>query len=49
MQQSNDISKIQEEIDLIREYLYSDCCKSCGEAALRLEKCIKELSEIIDI
>lgn len=42
------ILHIREQIDQLSEYLNSDICKSCGEVALKLEQCVKELQEILN-
>lgn len=41
------IVELQEKIHEIKEYLYSDMCRSCGEAAIKLEQHIKELANLI--
>jgi len=41
-----EIQEIKEQIHDLREYLYSDLCKSCGEAALELEKIIQKLDQL---
>lgn len=41
-----EIQEIKEQIHDLREYLYSDLCKSCGEAALELEKISQRLNEL---
>jgi hypothetical protein len=41
-----EIREIKEQIHDLKEYLYSDLCKSCGEAALELEKIIKKLDQL---
>jgi hypothetical protein len=42
------ISYIKEQIAELKEYLNTDICKSCGEVALKLEKYIAELQELMD-
>jgi hypothetical protein len=41
-----EISELKEKIHELREYLYSDLCKACGEAALSLEKISQRLTEL---
>jgi|688.fasta_scaffold315263_3 hypothetical protein len=36
-------------IDDLKEYLYSDTCRSCGEIALQLDQYIQELSTLLNI
>ena len=33
-----EIQEIKEQIHDLKEYLYSDLCKACGDAALALDK-----------
>lgn len=41
------ILDLKEKIHDLTEYLQSDICKGCGDAALQIEKYAKELSELI--
>lgn len=41
------ILELKTEIDLAKEYLYSDTCKQCGEAALKLENLYKKLDILL--
>ena len=43
---SEKILRLKLEIDDLKEYLYSDSCRGCGEAVLRLEKIIQELLDL---
>ena len=45
----NKIIVLKDKIHDITEYLQSDTCRSCGDAALQIEKYIKELSDLISI
>ena len=42
------IVALKDKIHDLTEYLQSDICRGCGEAALQIEKCVKELSELYD-
>ena len=44
---SYQITILKETIFDLREYLYSDICRQCGEVAIRLEKCILDLEELL--
>ena len=41
----NNIDKIQEEIDHLKEYISTDFCKRCEDMINRLKKCEELLSE----
>ena len=41
-----EIASLKEKIHDLKEYLYSDLCKSCGEAALELDKISQQLIEL---
>lgn len=41
------ILELQEKIHEIKEYLYSDICRNCGESAIKLEQYLKELANLI--
>jgi|688.fasta_scaffold649015_2 hypothetical protein len=43
------ILELNDKIQDITEYLQSDTCRSCGDAALQIEKHIKELSYLLSI
>jgi DNA mismatch repair ATPase MutS len=40
------INELKEKIHELKEYLYSDMCKSCGDAAIELDKISQRLSEL---
>jgi DNA mismatch repair ATPase MutS len=44
--QIQEIKNLQEQIHDLKEYLYSDLCKSCGDAAIELDKISQILSEL---
>jgi hypothetical protein len=41
-----EIEEIKEQIHDLKEYLYSDICKACGEAALTLERISQRLDQL---
>jgi hypothetical protein len=41
-----EILELKEKIEELREYLYSDLCKACGDAALAIEKIHQRLIEL---
>jgi len=41
-----EIHQLKNQIHDLKEYLYSDLCKACGEAALSLEKISQRLTEL---
>jgi hypothetical protein len=41
----NNIDKIQEEIDYLKEYISTDFCKRCEDMVNRLKKCEELLIE----
>lgn len=43
---SKEIEDLKEQIHELKEYLYSDLCKACGEAALSLDKITQRLTEL---
>lgn len=43
----NKIVIIKDKIHDLTEYLQSDICRECGDAALEIEKYVKELSELV--
>ena len=43
------IAYIKEKIHDLTEYLQSDICRSCGDAALQIEKYVKELSDLVSV
>lgn len=43
---NQEIELLKEQVSDLREYLYSDLCKACGEAALSLEKINQRLIEL---
>jgi hypothetical protein len=45
---SLEIISIKTEIDNLKEYLASDLCKSCGDAAIKLEEYIDKLIIILN-
>lgn len=47
MNSNNKILALKEEIDSLKEYLYSDVCKQCGEAVIKLENIYKELDTLM--
>jgi hypothetical protein len=46
MSNQNEINELKNQIHDLKEYLYSDLCKACGEAALSLEKISERLNEL---
>lgn len=45
---SEKILDLKEKIHDLREYLHSDICVSCGEAAIRLDNYITELQKLME-
>lgn len=43
---NNEITNLQLKIDSIKEYLYSDICKTCEEMSNRLKECEALLKQI---
>jgi hypothetical protein len=43
------ILELNDKIQDITEYLQSDTCRSCGDAALQIEKYVKELSDLLSV
>jgi ubiquinone/menaquinone biosynthesis C-methylase UbiE len=43
------IISIKEKIQDLTEYLQSDICRGCGDAALKIDKYIGELAELIGV
>lgn len=41
-----EIEELKEKIHELKEYLYSDLCKACGDAALALEKINERLNQL---
>jgi len=41
-----EIQQLKDQIHDLKEYLYSDLCKACGDAALSLEKISQKLNEL---
>lgn len=41
-----EIQHLKDQIHDLREYLYSDLCKACGDAALALDKINQKLIEL---
>lgn len=41
-----EIEHLKEQIHELKEYLYSDLCKACGDAALALEKINERLNQL---
>jgi hypothetical protein len=41
-----EISELKEKLHELKEYLYSDLCKACGDAALALDKISERLNEL---
>jgi hypothetical protein len=41
-----EIEELKEQIHDLKEYLYSDLCKACGDAALALDKINQRLMEL---
>jgi hypothetical protein len=41
-----EIQALKEKIHELQEYLYSDLCKACGEAALSLDKINQRLIQL---
>ena len=41
-----EILELKEKLHELKEYLYSDLCRACGEAALSLEKISQRLNEL---
>ena len=41
-----EIQQIKDQIHDLKEYLYSDLCKACGDAVLSLEKISQRLNEL---
>jgi hypothetical protein len=42
----SEIQKLKDQISDLQEYLYSDLCKACGDAALSLDKINQRLIEL---
>ena len=41
-----EIQQLKDQIHDLKEYLYSDLCKACGDAALSLEKINERLIQL---
>jgi hypothetical protein len=41
-----EIEKLKEKVFELKEYLYSDLCRACGEAALAIDKIHQKLIEL---
>lgn len=41
------IIDLKQKIDDLTEYLQSDICRGCGDAAVQIEQYVKELSQLI--
>jgi hypothetical protein len=41
-----EIQELKDQLHDLREYLYSDLCKACGEAALALDKINERLIQL---
>jgi hypothetical protein len=41
-----EISELRDQISDLKEYLYSDLCKACGDAALALDKINERLIKL---
>jgi len=41
-----EIEELKEKVFELKEYLYSDLCKACGEAALSIDKIYQRLIEL---
>jgi hypothetical protein len=42
----SEIQQLKDQIHDLKEYLYSDLCKACGDAALSLDKINQRLVEL---
>ena len=42
----SEIQQLKDQIIYLKEYLYSDLCRACGETALSLEKISQRLNEL---
>jgi hypothetical protein len=42
----SEISELKEKVHELKEYLYSDLCKACGDAALALDKINERLIKL---
>ncbi len=42
----SEIEELKEKIHELKEYLYSDLCKACGDAALALDKINERLTKL---
>jgi hypothetical protein len=42
----SEIQQLKDQIYDLKEYLYSDLCKACGDAALSLDKINQRLNEL---
>jgi len=42
----SEISELKDQISDLKEYLYSDLCKACGDAALALDKINERLIKL---
>jgi hypothetical protein len=42
----SEIEELKEKIHELKEYLYSDLCKACGDAALALDKISQRLNQL---
>jgi hypothetical protein len=43
---NQEIQQLKDQLHDLKEYLYSDLCKSCGDAALALDKINQRLIEL---
>ena len=41
-----EIQELKDQVYNLKEYLYSDLCKACGDAAITLEKISQRLNEL---
>jgi len=42
----SEISELRDQVSDLKEYLYSDLCKACGDAALALDKINERLIKL---
>jgi len=42
----SEISELRDQVSDLKEYLYSDLCKACGDAALALDKINERLIQL---
>jgi hypothetical protein len=43
---NQEIQQLKDQLHDLKEYLYSDLCKACGDAALALDKISQRLNQL---